>query len=232
MEQRSLRLGDLVDDYCPRERRVTDHVIVALVGDSIRQTRCGTCNAEHEYKEARVPRKKVKDGDPSDLAGGVLVVPRPATSNGQATELPPAAPIAATADAVPASRTDAPSAAGEGANDDETMPDGWLAHRPLIRASLPRTENDVPPPRPIPEFTMHQRQGRGFGGRGFHRGFSAHGGGGGRMPPGRDGHEPDGNRAPGGRGPGGPGGPGGGGPAGPGGPGGKPRHRRRHRRPR
>ncbi len=55
MEQRSLRLGDLVDDYCPRERRVTNHVIVALVGDSIRQTRCATCEAEHEYKEARVP---------------------------------------------------------------------------------------------------------------------------------------------------------------------------------
>ena len=25
MEQRPLRLGDLVDDYCPRERRVTNH---------------------------------------------------------------------------------------------------------------------------------------------------------------------------------------------------------------
>ena len=34
MEQRSLRLGDLVDDYCPRERRVTNHVIVAIVDDA------------------------------------------------------------------------------------------------------------------------------------------------------------------------------------------------------
>ena len=40
MEQRPLRLGDLVDDYCPRERRVTNHAIVAIVNDSIRQTRC------------------------------------------------------------------------------------------------------------------------------------------------------------------------------------------------
>ena len=25
MEQRPLRLGDILDDYCPRERRVTNH---------------------------------------------------------------------------------------------------------------------------------------------------------------------------------------------------------------
>src|SRR5262245_61791875 len=30
MEQRPLRLGDNVDDYCPRERRVTNHAIVAI----------------------------------------------------------------------------------------------------------------------------------------------------------------------------------------------------------
>ena len=29
MEQRRLRLGDILDDYCPRERRVTNHAIVA-----------------------------------------------------------------------------------------------------------------------------------------------------------------------------------------------------------
>jgi hypothetical protein len=69
MEQRSLRLGDTVDDYCPRERRVTDHVIVAIVEDTVRQTRCTACDAEHEYKEARVPRKKMKNGEMSDLAG-------------------------------------------------------------------------------------------------------------------------------------------------------------------
>ena len=215
MEQRSLRLGDLVEDYCPRERRVTDHVIVALVGESVRQTRCAACETEHEYKEARVPKKKLKDVDASDLAGGVLVMPKPAASNGQASaESASAAANAASADPVPDPNAPPPSTE-ESATDSETMPDGWLAHRPLIRATLPRTENDVPPPRPIPEFTMHQRPGRGFGGggRGFRQGFTGHGGGGGgQVPPGRDGNGSDGNRAP--------------------GPGGKSRNRRRHRRPR
>ena len=54
MEQRRLRPGDVVDDYCPRERRLTDHAIVALIDDTIRQVRCVSCEAEHEYKEARV----------------------------------------------------------------------------------------------------------------------------------------------------------------------------------
>jgi hypothetical protein len=55
MEQRRLRLGDILDDYCPRERRVTNHAVVAMIEDEVKQTRCTTCDAEHVYKAARVP---------------------------------------------------------------------------------------------------------------------------------------------------------------------------------
>jgi translation initiation factor IF-2 len=239
MEQRALRLGDLVDDYCPRERRITDHVIVALVDDTIRQTRCSACESEHEYKEARMPRKKTRPEDGPALTGGVLVMPKPAPANGHAADTSidspaaaaspnsasdvraatPIAPIAAAPAPAADGAAGAPDAAGAG----EPEPVGaWFGHRPLIRATLPKTEHDVPAPRAIPEFTMHQRQGRGFGGggRGFRpHGFGGHAGSNGNGPM-RDGNVPDGNRAP------GPGGPGGGGP------GGKGRHRRRHRRPR
>src|SRR6476659_7669588 len=58
MEQRRLRLGDIVDDYCPRERRVTNHAVVAMVEDDVKQTRCTTCDTEHIYKRGRAPRKK------------------------------------------------------------------------------------------------------------------------------------------------------------------------------
>lgn len=189
MEQRPPRLGDLVDDYCPRERRITNHAIVAIVDDTIRQTRCTACDVEHEYKEARVAKKPVKkalNGAAPDLAGGVLVspaVPRAAIADPVPAE--PAAPVQVSAP------PDPPPALPE----EERAIDGWLAHRPLIRASLPRQENAEPTPRPIPEFTMHQRQTRGFQGRGF-------------RPPGngapfRDGNafregngEPNGNRPP------------------------------------
>lgn len=231
MDQRVMRVGDLVDDYCPRERRVTDHVIVAMVDERVRQTRCTACESEHEYKEARMPRKKVKTDDAPALAGGVLV-PKSSTSNGHADDLviapagtaaappvgQPSAPVAA-----PAANTNEPAAAASANRDateerndaDRDAPGAWFGHRPLIRATLPRTENDAPAPRAIPEFTMHQRHGRGGfgGGRPFrHQGFGGSNNGNG------SGREPDGNRAP--------------GPGGPGGGGGKGRHRRRHRRPR
>ena len=40
MQQRRLRLGDTLNDYCPRERRITNHVVVAMIGDDVQQTRC------------------------------------------------------------------------------------------------------------------------------------------------------------------------------------------------
>ena len=55
MQDRRYRPGDVLDDYCPRERRITDHAIVAMIDDEIRQTRCGICDAEHEYKGGKVP---------------------------------------------------------------------------------------------------------------------------------------------------------------------------------
>jgi hypothetical protein len=67
MQQRQLRLGDILDDYCPRERRVTNHAVVAMVGDDVKQTRCTTCDADHEYKHAKVPRQRRKTDSPSAL---------------------------------------------------------------------------------------------------------------------------------------------------------------------
>src|ERR1044071_767559 len=60
MQQRQLRLGDIVDDYCPRERRLANHTIVAMVGNEIRLTRCTTCDTEHPYKGGKVPRQRKK----------------------------------------------------------------------------------------------------------------------------------------------------------------------------
>jgi hypothetical protein len=169
MEQRPLRLGDIVDDYCPRERRITNHAIVALVGDSIRQTRCSTCDADHVYKQGKVPRRRKKDAPDAlyeevltDLTGGQLV----AKENGETSP----AELQAAQDRGDAAAPDAASAdPSKPATEDDSGPapadDLWPAHRTLIRATLPKVEGGEPPPRPIPEFTMHQRQGRG--GHGF-----------------------------------------------------------------
>ena len=61
MEQRRLRLGDILDDYCPRERRVTNHAVVAMIEEDVKQTRCTTCDAEHAYKGGRAPARRKKE---------------------------------------------------------------------------------------------------------------------------------------------------------------------------
>ena len=72
MQQRQPRLGDILDDYCPRERRVTNHAVVAMVGDDVKQTRCTTCEADHEYKHAKVPRQRKKSDTPAALTSQIL----------------------------------------------------------------------------------------------------------------------------------------------------------------
>src|SRR6266567_4205634 len=71
-QQRQLRLGDILDDYCPRERRLTNHAVVAMVGVEVKQTRCTTCDAEHEFKHAKVPRQRRKSDTPAALYSQVL----------------------------------------------------------------------------------------------------------------------------------------------------------------
>src|SRR5215203_32157 len=72
MEQRPLRLGDILDDYCPRERRVTNHAVVAMIEEKVQQTRCTTCDAEHVYKGAKEPRRRSRKDSPEGLFREVL----------------------------------------------------------------------------------------------------------------------------------------------------------------
>ena len=73
MEQRPLRLGDIVDDYCPRERRITNHAIVVMTGADIHSTRCTACESEHPYKHAKQPLKRATES--SENGNGHLVKP-------------------------------------------------------------------------------------------------------------------------------------------------------------
>ena len=65
MQERRFRPGDVLDDYCPRDRRITDHAIVAMIEDEIRRTRCVSCDTEHEYKEGKVPAPRRKTQPPA-----------------------------------------------------------------------------------------------------------------------------------------------------------------------
>ena len=172
MQQRQLRLGDTLDDYCPRERRLTNHVIVAMVGEDVKQVRCATCDSDHEFKHARVPRQRKKPDTPAALYAQVAAGAPKRVVHEAPSGVPEPAPVAAEDLAPPseAEIVDAPAvAASEAApahdeasfDEDENRPnDDGPAHRRLIRASLPRPEGQQPPARPIPEFTIRQPGGR------------------------------------------------------------------------
>lgn len=188
MQQRQLRLGDILDDYCPRERRVTNHAVVAMIAEEVRQTRCTTCDAEHEYKQARVPpqrrRKVVEPPDPNPVAAPSTRVVRAVSPARDATAADRGAPAhqpAVSAKPEPA----LPSVDPETPVEEPAAAEGPV-HRQLIRATLPRPEGQVPERR-LPEFTIRQTPGGG-GGR-----FRQTPGGGGRGGPER--HRPHGGQA-------------------------------------
>ena len=169
MQQRRVRLGDVLDDYCPRERRITNHAVVAMIEDDVKQTRCTTCDAEHEYKHAKVPAPRRKKPG----AAAAALVPAEATTESQALIsgdetvdemlddtpdlLPPTLEAAKEPEAVEVVETvEAVDADGP----QEAVPeDEWPVHRPLIRATLPRPEGQAPERKPT-DFTIRQNGGR------------------------------------------------------------------------
>ena len=58
MEPRRVRLGDVIDDYCPRCRLIMNHGVVGMVGDEVRKVRCNTCITEHLYRHGRLPKRR------------------------------------------------------------------------------------------------------------------------------------------------------------------------------
>jgi hypothetical protein len=165
MQQRQLRLGDILDDYCPRERRLANHTIVAMVGNDIRLTRCTTCNTEHPYKGGKVPRLRKKKTAVEAAYDEVLESVTSKQDQPQAVLV--THPEAEEADAPAADddaqdATEAPAHSDNGNTPAQTAPEEVRLHRPLIRAQLPRIERE-PVARPAPEFTIRQankRQGR------------------------------------------------------------------------
>jgi hypothetical protein len=160
MQQRRLRLGDILDDYCPRERRITNHAVVAMIEDEVKQTRCTTCDADHEYKQAKVPssrRRKPGDAPLSEMLDGSQALPSlagaaaPVPQSAADEDLSPDESFVENPDPTetPAEEPEAPA----------LLDDDGPVHRPLIRATLPRPEGQSPE-RKAPDFTLRQPGGR------------------------------------------------------------------------
>jgi Zn-finger nucleic acid-binding protein len=93
MTDRPVRLGDVVEDYCPRCRLLLNHDVASLVGGEVAKVTCRTCFNTHDFRKGDVPKRKPKKDDKKKLMEEVLQsmpVPPPA---------PPAPPPAPTEEA-------------------------------------------------------------------------------------------------------------------------------------
>lgn len=188
MQERRYRPGDVLDDYCPRERRITDHAIVAMIDDEIRRTRCGICDAEHEYKEGKVPPPRRKTQPPAlftqvlDGLNGSTPKPPPPPPSPEPIrdpeiedavvaaiepeliavqdEIERVLPVTTAAYSEPTrDKTDERNDTGEEAPEEAEREEGGF-RRSLIRATFPRPEGQAPPPRNAPEFTLQSLHNR------------------------------------------------------------------------
>lgn len=53
------RLGDDIDDFCVKCKRVMNHAVVSLVGEEPAKVRCRTCHSDHDYRHELPPPPKV-----------------------------------------------------------------------------------------------------------------------------------------------------------------------------
>jgi hypothetical protein len=79
------RLGDVIDDYCVKCRRLTNHSIVSLVEDQAAKVRCRTCYHDHDYRHEQAPPTK-KELKKMEAEAAALA----AAAEGSGAEPPPA----------------------------------------------------------------------------------------------------------------------------------------------
>jgi hypothetical protein len=93
-----LRLGDEIDDFCVKCKRITNHSIVSLVDGSAAKVRCRTCYSDHDYRHEQAPPSK-KDLKKAALFNAVL------SNVATAPDAPAADPPEAAAEEKPGKKT-------------------------------------------------------------------------------------------------------------------------------
>ena len=67
-----LRLGDEIDDYCVKCRRLTNHAIVSMVDAKAAKVRCRSCYADHDFRNEQAPPTKKELAKQKELFNAVL----------------------------------------------------------------------------------------------------------------------------------------------------------------
>ena len=54
-----IRLGDIIDDYCVKCKRIMNHAVVSMLNGEPAKVRCRTCHNDHDYRHELAPPPKV-----------------------------------------------------------------------------------------------------------------------------------------------------------------------------
>ena len=111
---RDPRLGDDIDDFCVRCKRIMNHSVVSVINNEPAKVRCRTCHSDHDFRHEQAPPPKVdlrkaalfqevlKKVSPEDAAAAEAAVPaeeapveEEALGEVESEGDPPAAPVAA-----------------------------------------------------------------------------------------------------------------------------------------
>ena len=92
------RLGDVIDDYCVKCKRIMNHSVVSCVGDEPAKVRCRTCHGDHDFRHEQAPPPKIDSRkaalirqsllDSAAAAAGATALPETGVSEPAATEAP------------------------------------------------------------------------------------------------------------------------------------------------
>ncbi|MGA3262138.1 MAG: hypothetical protein ABSE35_24950 [Bryobacteraceae bacterium] len=87
---REPRLGDDIDDYCVRCKRVMNHSVVSVINAEPAKVRCRICHSDHDFRHEQAPPPKV-DARKQALFNEVLKKANPLAAEAEvAVEEPPA----------------------------------------------------------------------------------------------------------------------------------------------
>ena len=53
------RLGDIIDDFCVKCKRIMNHAVVSMLNNEPAKVRCRTCHSDHDYRHEQAPPPKV-----------------------------------------------------------------------------------------------------------------------------------------------------------------------------
>ena len=78
------RLGDDIDDFCVKCKRVMNHLVVSLLNDEPAKVRCRTCHGDHDFRHEQAPPPKIDARKAALIQQALLAKAASASSDAEA----------------------------------------------------------------------------------------------------------------------------------------------------